>query len=77
MTPNDGRLVWITREQRDWLNDFGESKYRVQHDLVAAWDAAPSNPVERLAAVFGWERAQRVVRALGVSSPHAANTDTT
>lgn len=38
------RAVWLTREQRDALDDYLEFNQRI----VAAWDAAPADPAEAI-----------------------------
>lgn len=40
----DGRFVWITREQRDMLLRW--NRIGTPSRIVAAWDAAPADPVE-------------------------------
>lgn len=47
----NGRLVWITREQRDWLFEhyIVESEtYPATWSVADAWDAAPSDPAEAM-----------------------------
>lgn len=76
---NDGRLVFITREQRDWLN-FNDAFGPPASEIVTAWDNAPSDPVALVdAQLRRWNRAEEdtleeseaayVCRALGVPSP--------
>lgn len=46
---SDGRLVWITREQRDEA-DSGEPGGG--YEVVTAWDSAPSDPAEAIAGAL-------------------------
>lgn len=68
---SDGRLVFITREQRDWLN-FNDAFGPPASEIVAAWDNAPSDPAQaiRKALTARWStRNENVLAALGVPSP--------
>lgn len=56
-TPNDTRLVPMTRKQRDRLNrghGLGPNgEVPTALEVVAAWDASPANPAE--AAFAAWQ----------------------
>lgn len=43
----NGRLVWVTQEQRDFLARASDPyRWPEERELMAAWDAAPADPAE-------------------------------